>query len=147
MTPTPLESNKPPQREELLAPALSRAHKVWIKEAREFLRPVTFDTASFWDRWTAVRYLADQFQGQYRRECALVDELRPFLAPARVERLCRDAPAARSSGSPLPSRGGRMRPGSLPERGARLALEGASPAMVAVRFAERLLRPWQWPTP
>jgi hypothetical protein len=39
---------------------------------------------------TAARYLADQFLGQYRRERALVEELRPFLAPKVVERLCRD---------------------------------------------------------
>lgn len=91
MTPNTLESNSPPQSEELLAPVLGRAHEIWIKETRRFLLPATLDTASFWDRWTAVRYLADQFQGQYRRERALLDELRPFLAPGRVERLCRDA--------------------------------------------------------
>jgi hypothetical protein len=90
MTPTKLKTSRPPQAEESLGAVLSRAHKVWIKETRRFLLPATLASAPFWDRWTAVRYLADQFLGQYRRERALVDELRPFLAPRVMERLCRD---------------------------------------------------------
>jgi hypothetical protein len=85
-----LTTHEPPPPEEALGPMLRQAHKVWIRETRRFLLPATLDTASFWDRWTAVRYLADQFQGQYRRERALLNELRPFLTHGRVERLCRD---------------------------------------------------------
>ena len=70
-----------------LAPVLRAAHETWLPEAIEFLLPIIRPEASFWDRWTTVRYLADQFSGQYRRECALVQQLRPFLPPEVGERL------------------------------------------------------------
>lgn len=70
-----------------LAPVLRVAHDSWIRETNEFLFPITRREASFWNRWTAVRYLADQFMGQYRRERALVAVLRPLLAPEVGERL------------------------------------------------------------
>jgi hypothetical protein len=74
-------------REETLLPLLRVAHGIWLREVDRFLLPVIMRDASFWERWTAVRYLADQFQGQYRRECALLEELRPFLGPEAAERL------------------------------------------------------------
>jgi hypothetical protein len=76
--------------DETLAPALHAAHAIWIRETDRFLLPVSVREGPFWDRWIAVRYLADQFMGQYRREQALLDELRPFLPHRIVERLIRD---------------------------------------------------------
>src|SRR5512132_3650450 len=76
-------------REGPLAPVLRATHETWLREVTDFLLPITRRGASFWERWTAVRYLADQFSGQYRRECALVHELRPFLPPDIGERLVR----------------------------------------------------------
>ena len=70
-----------------LGPVLQAAHRVWLQEAGDFLSPLTGKEASFWDRWAATRYLADQFAAQFRRERALVNELRPFLEPAMAERL------------------------------------------------------------
>ena len=76
--------------DEILAPVLRAAHKIWIRETNRFLLPIIVREAPFWERWTAVRFLADQFLGQYRRESALVDEVRPFLPPDIAERLTRD---------------------------------------------------------
>jgi hypothetical protein len=73
-----------------LVPALRTAHETWIRETDSFLAPVIVPGAPFWDRWTAVRYMADQFLGQYRRELALVNELRPFLPAQTSESLVRD---------------------------------------------------------
>jgi hypothetical protein len=70
-----------------LGPVLQAAHRVWLQEAEGFLSPLIGREAPFWDRWVATRYLADQFAAQFRRERALVDELRPFLEPATAERL------------------------------------------------------------
>ena len=39
---------------------------------------------------TAVRYLADEFIAQYRRERALLEELRPFLPGGVADALLRD---------------------------------------------------------
>jgi hypothetical protein len=72
---------------EVLESTLRAAHEVWINEASSYLMPVIAPEAGFWERWTAVRYLADQFQAQFERERALLDELRPFLPPEVVERL------------------------------------------------------------
>ena len=76
--------------DDVLAPVLRAAHRIWIRETNRFLLPVIVREAPFWDRWTAVRYLADQFMGQYHRERALVDEVRPFLPPDIAERLTHD---------------------------------------------------------
>ena len=73
-----------------LAPVLRAAHRVWIRETNRFLLPVIVWEASFWDRWTAIRYMADQFLGQHRRERALVEELRPFLPPEVGQRLAQE---------------------------------------------------------
>lgn len=75
---------------ENLAPVLRAAHETWIRETSGFLSPIIVSDAPFWNRWTAVRYLADQFQAQYGRERALVDELRPFLQPDIADRLTQD---------------------------------------------------------
>jgi hypothetical protein len=75
---------------DILAPVLRAAHRIWIRETNRFLLPIMVREAPFWERWTAVRYLADQFMGQYHRERALIDEVRPFLPPDAAERLTQD---------------------------------------------------------
>lgn len=72
---------------ETLDAVLGPTHDAWIEEVRRFLMPAITPAAPFWDRWAVVRYLADQFQEHYRIESALVEELRPFVAPDAVERL------------------------------------------------------------
>jgi hypothetical protein len=76
--------------DDILAPVLRRAHEIWIQETHRFLSPIIVREAPFWERWTAARHMADQFLGQYRRERALVDELRSFLPPDIGERLTQD---------------------------------------------------------
>ena len=75
---------------ETLAPTLRSAHEIWVREADRYLLPVATQEAPFWNRWTTVRYLADQFMAQYRRECALLLELHSFLTPDVAERLTLD---------------------------------------------------------
>jgi hypothetical protein len=79
------------QGEETLAPTLRAAHEVWIREASSYLVPISAPDAGFWERWTAVRYLADQFLAQFHRERALIDELRLLLPPEVVDHLDREA--------------------------------------------------------
>ena len=76
--------------DDILAPVLRAAHKIWIRETNRFLLPVFAREAPFWERWTTVRYMADQFLGQYHLERTLVDELRPFLPPDIAELLTRN---------------------------------------------------------
>ena len=75
---------------ENLAPTLRAAHEIWLREANRFLLPVSMREAQFWSRWTAVRFMADQFTTQYRRERALLKELHPFLPHDTAERLNED---------------------------------------------------------
>ena len=75
---------------ETLLPSLHAWHEVWIRETNRFLLPVAAQEAPFWTRWTAVRYLADQFIAQYRRECALLYELRLVLPQDVFDRLMKD---------------------------------------------------------
>jgi len=74
----------------ILAPVLRDAHKIWIRETTLYLWPVFVQEAPFWERWTAVRYIADEFLRQYHLERAFVDELRPFLPPGIADSLTRD---------------------------------------------------------
>jgi hypothetical protein len=78
MTTTQVPSSQLPDSKGL-GPVLDAAHKVWIAETDGYLNPIILREAPFWERWTAVRYLADEFMAQYRRERALLEELRPFL--------------------------------------------------------------------
>lgn len=86
MTPSPLD---PPEtaEDQSLARVLRAAHEVWLRETTLFLSPSTTGEAGFWERWTAVRYLADQFQGPFDRERQLVKEMRPFLPAETAEKL------------------------------------------------------------
>ena len=61
--------------DETVSAALGPVHDEWIKEARQFLLPATSADASFWDRWSAVRYLNDQYTERHRAESELVSEL------------------------------------------------------------------------
>lgn len=76
--------------EEPLDAVLRPIHNAAVKEARRFLEPALEPGADFWTRWAAVRYICDDFQERYRRERALLDELRPFLRPETAERLARE---------------------------------------------------------
>jgi hypothetical protein len=63
------------------------AHATWIDEVESYLMPIVAPEATFWQRWTAVRYIADQFQSQYRRERTLLEGLRGVLPAAVVDSL------------------------------------------------------------
>ena len=79
-----------PRGEERLDAVLRPIHNTWVEETRRFLDPAIEPGANFWTRWGAVRYLADDFRDRYRRERALVDQLRPFFRLNVAERLGRE---------------------------------------------------------
>jgi hypothetical protein len=75
-----------------IAPSLSAKlcdpHRQWMDETSEWLGPTLAPDADFWNGWSAVRYINDQFDRQYRRECALVGAILPFLRPVDAFILC-----------------------------------------------------------
>jgi hypothetical protein len=58
-----------------------------MAEADLALDPITDPLATFFQRWTAVRYLWDQFQERFLLEQELVDELHAFIPVEVRERL------------------------------------------------------------
>jgi hypothetical protein len=62
-------------------------HDRWLNEIRRFVEPAASEGAGFWDRWTAVRYLADQFRDHFRLERALLVSIASLLRPDDVRRL------------------------------------------------------------
>jgi hypothetical protein len=70
-----------------LASVLGPIHDYWISQTRRTVEPALSRDASFWDRWTAVRYLDDPFDDHYHHEVALVGSLVPLLPPAVAGRL------------------------------------------------------------
>jgi hypothetical protein len=78
-----------PRRPATPLPARLRdLHRHWLSEAAEWLTPTLARDADFWNGWSAVRYLNDQFARQYQRECALVAAILPLLQPADAFSLC-----------------------------------------------------------
>jgi hypothetical protein len=63
--------------------------------------------AGFWERWGAVRYLADEFEARFRAECALVDSLEPLLDASSVGRLANARKALESTRAELMALGRR----------------------------------------
>ena len=70
-----------------LLSVVQAAHRIWIGEIESNLLPIIGGHSSFWERWTAVRYMADQFLAHYWRECSFIDELQSFLPLSLSERL------------------------------------------------------------
>ena len=73
--------------EPTLAPILARVHDRWMAEADIALGPVTDPQATFFQRWTAVRYLWDQFAQRTMLERGLLQQLHPFIPVEVRERL------------------------------------------------------------
>ena len=71
-----------------LGATLREIHRRWMDESSEWLTPTLAPDADFWNGWSAVRYINDQFDRQYRRECALIAAILPLLRPSDAFILC-----------------------------------------------------------
>lgn len=72
---------------ESVADSLTRVHDHWMERIARLLAPATMPRATFWDRWAAVRFLADQFEDRFRLELELVESLASRLTPSTRARL------------------------------------------------------------
>ena len=106
MTPTLAPALDAPSAEPLSA-ILSPIHDCWVERVARFLAPAMMTRASFWERWGAVRYLADEFEARFRAQCALVDSLEPLLHASSVGRLASARKALESTRAELIARGRR----------------------------------------
>jgi hypothetical protein len=66
---------------------LATMHERGMKEVAVSLAPALSETADFWTRWSAARFLRDQFDDRFHLECALVDALARFLPGETVDTL------------------------------------------------------------
>lgn len=80
-----------PSSDRTVDSVLAPIHDRWLKEVRRFIEPAASAGAGFWDRWTTVRYLADQFRDHFRLERALLASLEGALQPEDTERLTTQA--------------------------------------------------------
>jgi hypothetical protein len=87
MSTTTLVSDATLPTKQTLNGMLSSTHDAWMLEADRFLTPVTDPYATFWERWGAVRFLADQFPERFELEEALLNELQAFVSAEMRERL------------------------------------------------------------
>ncbi|HEY7636290.1 MAG TPA: hypothetical protein VH763_12125 [Gemmatimonadales bacterium] len=76
-----------PRADDTLDVILSPIHDRWIEQIGTLLAPAMVPQAPFWERWGAVRYLIDQFEGRFRMECALMDSLASWLSRSEFVRL------------------------------------------------------------
>jgi hypothetical protein len=87
MCATTLIPERSAEPELMLESPIAAAHDKWMAEVHQVLLPVTFPEATFWERWDAVRYLAERLPQRLQLELALSTELRPLLCPEDIERL------------------------------------------------------------
>jgi GNAT superfamily N-acetyltransferase len=119
-----------------------------MEETESRLAPVIGQAAPFWDRWTVARYLADEFMGQYRRERALLDELRPFLDPPVTERLVGQGERIGRLRAALDDLGRRRGTGLAFAETGRQLLDAVQEWCAEIDAAERCLaQPGPWRTP
>jgi hypothetical protein len=71
-----------------LTAKLRHIHRRWMDETSQWLRPTVAPDADFWHGWSAVRYINDQFDRQYRRKCAVAAAILPLLRPSDAFILC-----------------------------------------------------------
>jgi hypothetical protein len=67
-----------------VAARLRPIHGRWMTETMRRLAPALSPDADFWHGWSAVRYLNDQFDWQYRWQRILVAAILPLLRPANA---------------------------------------------------------------
>jgi hypothetical protein len=70
-----------------LCTVLRDIHHRWMSDTLRWLAPTLSANADFWDGWSAVRYINDQFDRKYRRQRTLVKAILPLLRPADTFRL------------------------------------------------------------
>jgi hypothetical protein len=71
-----------------LAGALRPLHDRWVADACSQVDPLLrTPRADWWERWTAIRYLADQFDARFRQECKLLAAITDLLDRSVAERL------------------------------------------------------------
>jgi hypothetical protein len=86
---------------EPLTVILSPIHDGWVARVARFLAPAMVAGTSFWERWGAVRYLADEFEVPFRAQCALVHSLEPLLDASTLGRLATARKALESTRADL----------------------------------------------
>ena len=62
----------------------------WLEEVRQHLSPACAPHSTFWDRWAAVRYLADGFADPYKLSGELLEALLEGLDRRTASRLADD---------------------------------------------------------
>ena len=75
---------RPSSRQEVptVAARLRPIHSRWMGETMHGFAAALSRDADFWSGWSAVRYLNDRFDGQYRCQRILVAAIMPLLPPA-----------------------------------------------------------------
>jgi hypothetical protein len=73
--------------EMMLEATLAAAHDRWMAEVHRVLLPVTSLEATFWERWDAVRYLAERLPARLRLERELSRQLGLFISVDAADRL------------------------------------------------------------
>ena len=87
----PVTYQRIPSSADTVDSVLVTLHDRWLSETRRFVEPAASAGAGFWDRWTAVRYLADQFQAHFKLERALLVSLTTLIREDDAERLVTQA--------------------------------------------------------
>jgi hypothetical protein len=69
-----------------LGEVLHPLHERWLAALERAVAPALLGTSSVWDRWTAVRYLRDQFMPRLDQERKLLRQL-PQMDRAALDRI------------------------------------------------------------
>ncbi|HEY8259320.1 MAG TPA: hypothetical protein VIG08_16805 [Gemmatimonadales bacterium] len=136
---------RPTTYEETVDSVLAPVHDRWLEEIRHVTRPAMYAGAGFWDRWTATRYLADQFQDHFRLEQALLASLGGLIPVHDARRLRGQADALNRLLLELDRAGRRRGTGATVAEEARRLIDEVAVWCAELELATSGLRPDQLP--
>ncbi len=124
---------------------LADTHEGWMCRVADTLRPVLDESADFWSRWAAARYLDDRFAHRFRLERRLLQALAPLLEPGRAETLAEVAAHVERTALELTAAGRYRETRPLVARLARRLIDGLALWCVEVELATAEVDPVELP--
>ncbi|MEO7986785.1 MAG: hypothetical protein ABI766_09655 [Gemmatimonadales bacterium] len=96
-----------------VAIAISSAHDQWFEQVHTHVGPATDSGADFWDRWSAARYLNDEFVLRFRLEWELLSSMTDVLESKAEAQLIAQAARIERVRARIARNGGRRGTGAI----------------------------------
>lgn len=124
---------------------LGEVHENWMRTVAGRLQPALDESADFWSRWAAVRFLDDRFSHRFGLERRLVQALVSRVEPGVMERLDAAGAEVERTASELNAAGRYRETAPLVAQLARRLIDGLALWCVEVELATAEVDPSELP--